>query len=103
MVEAWKTRRDEVMESAGSVVAAIEYNENFAGHAGSLSMDIVDKMVASALEKFDRHHGGFGAQPKFAHPSALDLLLDVAGRTGNEAARRGGHGDAREDGAGRGL
>jgi uncharacterized protein YyaL (SSP411 family) len=87
MVEAWKTRRDEVMESAGSVVAAIEYNENFAGHAGSLSMEIVDKMVASALEKFDRHHGGFGAQPKFAHPSALDLLLDVAGRTGNEAAR----------------
>jgi hypothetical protein len=87
MVEAWKTRRDEVMESAGSVVAAIEYNENFAGHVGSLSMDIVDKMVASALEKFDRHHGGFGAQPKFAHPPALDLLLDVAGRTGNEAAR----------------
>jgi uncharacterized protein YyaL (SSP411 family) len=87
MVEAWKTRRDEVMESAGSVVAAIEYNENFAGHAGRLSMEIVDKMVASALEKFDRHHGGFGAQPKFAHPSALDLLLDVAGRTGNEAAR----------------
>ena len=44
-------------------------------------------MVASALEKFDRHHGGFGSQPKFAHPSAIDLLLDVAGRTGNEAAR----------------
>ncbi len=53
----------------------------------SLSMEIVDKMVTSALEKFDRHHGGFGAQPKFAHPSAIDLLLDVAGRTGNEAAR----------------
>src|SRR5580700_6207802 len=87
MADAWKTRRDEVLESAGSVVAAIEYNENFAGHAGSLSMEIVDKMVSSALEKFDRHHGGFGAQPKFAHPSALDLLLDVAGRTGNEAAR----------------
>ena len=87
MVDAWKTRREEVLESAGSVVAAIEYNENFAGRAGSLSMSIVDKMVASALEKFDRHHGGFGSQPKFAHPSAIDLLLDVAGRTGNEAAR----------------
>jgi hypothetical protein len=68
MVDAWKTRREEVMESAGSVVEAIEYNENFAGRAGNLSMSIVDKMVASALEKFDRHHGGFGAQPKFAHP-----------------------------------
>jgi uncharacterized protein len=87
MVDAWKTRRDEVLESAGSVVAAIEHNENFAGHAGSLNMSIVDKMVASALEKFDRHHGGFGGQPKFAHPSAIDLLLDVSGRTGNEAAR----------------
>jgi uncharacterized protein YyaL (SSP411 family) len=87
MVDAWKTRRDEVLESAGSVVEAIEYNENFAGRAGSLSLDIVEKMVSSALEKFDRHHGGFGAQPKFAHPSAIDLLLDVAGRTGNESAR----------------
>jgi uncharacterized protein len=87
MVDAWKTRRDEVLESAGSVVAAIEHNENFAGRSDSLSMSIVDKMVASALEKFDRHHGGFGAQPKFAHPSAIDLLLDVSGRTGNEAAR----------------
>ena len=87
MVEAWKTRREEVLESADSVVAAIEYNENFAGRAGHLSMEIVDKMVASALEKFDRHHGGFGAQPKFGHPSAIDLLLDVAARTGNDAAR----------------
>ena len=87
MVDAWKTRRDEVLESAGSVVAAIEQNENFAGRSDSLSMSIVDKMVASALDKFDRHHGGFGAQPKFAHPSAIDLLLDVSGRTGNEAAR----------------
>ena len=87
MVDAWKTRREEVMESAGSVVEAIEYNESFAGRAGNLSMSIVDKMVVSALEKFDRHHGGFGSQPKFAHPSAIDLLLDVATRTGNEAAR----------------
>src|SRR5580704_5878115 len=50
-----------------SMVAAIEYNENFAGRGGHLSMQIVDNMVASALEKFDRHNGGFGAQPKFGH------------------------------------
>src|SRR6202451_45345 len=50
-------------------------------------MEIVDQMVASALDKFDRHHGGFGSQPKVAHPSAIDLLLDVASRTGNQAAR----------------
>src|SRR6202035_2668829 len=61
MADAWKTRRDEVVESAASVGEAIEYNENFAGRGDSLSMDIVGKMVASALEKFDRHHGGFGS------------------------------------------
>src|ERR1700749_4152474 len=33
MAEVWKTQRAEVMESAGSVVAAIEYNEAFAGHS----------------------------------------------------------------------
>ncbi len=87
MVDAWKNRRDEVMESAGSVIEAIEYNETFAGRAGSLSMDIVTQMVASALEKFDRHHGGFGAQPKFAHPSAIDLLLDVAVRTEHSGSK----------------
>jgi uncharacterized protein len=87
MVEAWMTRREEVVESAGTVVEAIEYNESYAGRAGSLSLSIVDKMVASALGKFDRHHGGFGSQPKFAHPSAIDLLLDVAARTGNEPAK----------------
>jgi len=63
MVDAWKTRREEVMESAGTVVEAIEYNENFAGRAGNLSMSIVDKMVASALEKFDRQMGALVRSP----------------------------------------
>jgi uncharacterized protein len=88
MANAWNTRRDEVVESAASVVAAIEYNETFAGRGGSLNLGIVDKMVASAVGQFDRHHGGFGSQPKFPHPAAIDLLLDVAARTGNEMARQ---------------
>ncbi len=87
LADAWKNRRDEVVESAASVFAAIEYNEGFAGRGGSLSIGIIDKMVASAINQFDRRHGGFGSQPKFPHPAAIDLLLDVAVRTGNQAAR----------------
>ncbi len=87
MADAWKTRRAEVIESASSIIEAIEYNESFAGRSGALSLDLVDKMAASAVSQFDRRHGGFGSQPKFPHPSALDLLLDVAVRTGNQAAR----------------
>ncbi|HEV2274523.1 MAG TPA: thioredoxin domain-containing protein [Acidobacteriaceae bacterium] len=88
MADAWKTRRAEVVESAASVIEAIEYNESFAGRSGALSLGVVDKMVASALGQFDSRYGGFGTQPKFPHPAALDLLLDVAGRTGSETARQ---------------
>jgi uncharacterized protein len=87
MADVWKTRRLEALESAASVYAAIEHGENFAGRSGSLSLGIVDKLVESAVSQFDPRHGGFGTQPKFPHPSALDLLIDVAARTGNEAAR----------------
>jgi hypothetical protein len=87
MAEAWKTRRTEALESADSIVAAIEHGETFAGRAGSLSLEIADKLVESALKSFDPRHGGFGTQPKFPHPAAIDLLIDVAARTGNEAAR----------------
>jgi uncharacterized protein len=88
MAEVWKNKRTEALESAASVIAAIEHGENFAGRAGSLSLGIVDNLVESALKQFDPRYGGFGSQPKFPHPSAIDLLIDVAGRTGNEAARK---------------
>ena len=87
MAEAWKSRRNEALESANSIVAAIEHGETFSGRGGSLSLEIVDKLVESAIKQFDPRHGGFGTQPKFPHPAAIDLLIDVAARTGNEAAR----------------
>ena len=87
MAEVWKNRRNEALETASSVVSAIEHGETFAGRSGSLSLGIVDKLVESAIKQFDPRHGGFGTQPKFPHPSAIDLLIDIAARTGNEAAR----------------
>ena len=88
MSDAWKSRRSEALESAASVIAAIEHGENFAGRSGTLSLSIVDKLVESAIRQFDPRNGGFGSQPKFPHPAAVDLLIDVASRTGNEAARQ---------------
>ncbi len=87
MADVWKTKREDALESADSVFAAIEHGEAFGGRAGSLSLEIVDKIVESTVKQFDPRHGGFGSQPKFPHPAAIDLLIDVAARTGNEAAR----------------
>ncbi len=86
MADAWRTRREEVLESATSVMAAVEQNENFSGHGQSLSFALTEKIVASILKQYDPRNGGFGSQPKFPHPAALDLLLDVAARAGNPEA-----------------
>ena len=87
LADVWKTKRGDALETAGSVLAAIEHGESFSGRSSSLSLELADKLVASAMNQFDRRNGGFGTQPKFPHPAALDMLIDVAARTGNEDAK----------------
>src|ERR1019366_3638508 len=86
MANVWRERRDEALESAASVMAAIEHNESFSGRGGELSLALVDKIAGSVLSQFDARHGGFGSQPKFPHPAALDLLLELAMNRDNEQA-----------------
>jgi uncharacterized protein YyaL (SSP411 family) len=80
MAESFIKRRDEVNDSAGSVMAAIEHNESFSGRAGNPGPELVAKLVASVLKQFDARSGGFGSQPKFPHSGAIDLLLDASSR-----------------------
>ena len=87
MAQVWRERRDEALESAASVMSAIEHNESFSGGGGELTLGLVDKIAESALKMFDPHNGGFGSQPKFPHPASLDLLLHLAVNRGNERAR----------------
>jgi len=87
MAQVWRERREEALESAASVMAAIEHNESFSGRGGELNLALVDKIAGSALSQFDPRNGGFGSQPKFPHPAALDLLLEVAMNRDNAQAR----------------
>jgi hypothetical protein len=87
MAQVWRERRDEALETASSVMAAIEHNESFSGRGAELSLALVDRIAGSALAKFDPRNGGFGSQPKFPHPSVLDLLLEVAMSRDNDQAR----------------
>ena len=87
MAQVWRERREEALESATSVMAAVEHNESFSGRGGELTLALVDKIAGSALSQFDPKNGGFGSQPKFPHPAALDLLLELAMHRDNEAAR----------------
>ncbi|HEX4319626.1 MAG TPA: thioredoxin domain-containing protein [Acidobacteriaceae bacterium] len=87
MAQVWRERREEALDSAASVMAAVEQNENFSGRGGDLNLSLIDKIAESILKQFDSRNGGFGSQPKFPHPGAIDLLIETATRTGNEKAR----------------
>jgi uncharacterized protein YyaL (SSP411 family) len=86
MADAYENRREEVEDSAASVIAAIEHNESFSGRAGEPGRALLEKILASSVKQFDERNGGFRSQPKFPHPVALDLLIDAAGR-GDAAAK----------------
>ncbi len=86
MAQVWRERRDEAIKTAGSVMAAIEHNEGFSGR-GEISPALVEKIAGSVLSRFDARFGGFGSQPKFPYPAALDLLLEMAMSRDNEQAR----------------
>jgi uncharacterized protein len=95
MAQVWQERREEALETARKVMGAISRTagDGQGSSNGHLSLALVDAIVGSALSKFDPVHGGFGSQPKFPQPAALDLLLQVAksrenGRKGNEQALR---------------
>ena len=75
LAQAFREKNAEVLESAESVMGAIDQAEGFAGKSASLRPNLIDSMVVSALKLYDAEHGGFGSAPKFPHPSAMDLLM----------------------------
>jgi uncharacterized protein YyaL (SSP411 family) len=76
MASAFAERRQEVVETAISVMNAIEHNESFSAFGKDPGASLVDALLASVLGQFDPRNGGFGSQPKFPHAGAIDLLLD---------------------------
>jgi hypothetical protein len=85
MANAFHERREEVEESAGSIITMIEHNESFSGRSGEPGAPLLDKLIDSAIRQFDARNGGFGSQPKFPHPAAIDMLIDAATRGGSQA------------------
>ncbi len=83
VVRAFRERQKDIEESAASVVRAMTQAETFAGRAGRISPQIVEQIMASAVQTFDPVNGGFGSAPKFPHASAVDLILDFYARSGD--------------------
>ncbi len=84
LVEAWRERRAEVLESAGSITAYL--NEATLADPGVLNESTLNKAAADLLAHADKRNGGFGGAPKFPPTMALEFLNRHAARTGNTEA-----------------
>src|SRR5437660_4354969 len=87
IANAFQQKREEVAEQAGMVESAISQAESLTGPSAKFNPGVVDAIVKSGLDMFDRDHGGFGQAPKFPHPAALDLLIEQYSRSRDDRLR----------------
>jgi uncharacterized protein len=77
---AFRDRRDEIEESAGTVFSALS-RSLAAGPAPDLPGSQAARAASEALLSwFDDEEGGFGRGPKFPQPALLEFLLNEDGR-----------------------
>ena len=76
--EAFRSKRAEIDGSAAALEEAVRQSESFVNARGPFDVGIVQAMAESIVRNYDSRNGGFGHAPKFPHPAALDLLLELA-------------------------
>jgi uncharacterized protein YyaL (SSP411 family) len=80
--EAWRAKRKDIEAQNREVLAAL--SQPTIPHAeAQLDAGPLDALRTLLIGSVDRRHGGFGAAPKFPHPTDLTFLL---GRTDDAAA-----------------
>ena len=76
--EAWRDRRDDLLQSAGQLHEAIAQSTAI-GTRGEMPVppQLLRTAVDNLREQFDARFGGFGRAPKFPQAMTLTFLLDV--------------------------
>lgn len=85
IADAWKNRRDELVDSAGKLG---DFLASSAGPTGKeeLSAEMLEGGFNYLRDTFDARYGGFGRAPKFPQATNLSFLLYYWQRTGDEQA-----------------
>ena len=82
--EAWQERREEVVESAGSIASTLAQHRD-AEPAATIDVTVADEAARVLVARgWDRERGGFGGAPKFPQAMTIEWLLLRHVRTGNE-------------------
>jgi uncharacterized protein YyaL (SSP411 family) len=75
--DAWRGRRDDLLEQAGKLTNVLERTGNLGAGAGgpAPSPEILTRAYDAARAQYDPQFGGFGPAPKFPQAMTLDFLL----------------------------
>jgi uncharacterized protein len=84
LVDAWRTKRDQIDGIGRRVVEQLGAQQQSA--PGALDTAILDRAAALLKAEFDPVDAGFGSAPKFPPSMVLDFLLRHHRRTGSEDA-----------------
>src|SRR5581483_4631914 len=84
VAEAWRDRRQDLLDQAGTLVEAISARGSLPG-AGetptSSGRTVLDGAYQSLRALHDPNWGGFGSAPKFPQPAMLEVLLRAHARS----------------------
>jgi uncharacterized protein YyaL (SSP411 family) len=86
LLEAWKTRRGEVVQSAEQITQQLREGGTVERAEGTLGPELIRNAAHYLGRTFDSRHGGFGQAPKFPHPMEIRLLLRAWKRFGDDHA-----------------
>ncbi|HEX6309502.1 MAG TPA: thioredoxin domain-containing protein [Longimicrobiales bacterium] len=84
--DAWRSRRDDVLQSAAGLREALEQSTLVRAPAATPDASLLDDAFRRLARGYDARHGGFGRAPKFPQAMTLELLLRYHLRTDNEQA-----------------
>jgi uncharacterized protein YyaL (SSP411 family) len=74
VLEAYRERPEQIQAQAQAISRVLSENLD-EGSPGALGPEIIDDALGQMIRIFDPANGGFGSQPKFPHPGAIELLL----------------------------
>ncbi len=86
VAEAYRTRKDEVVNSAQSLRQHLNQKTRGANGSDVVNISLMDQAVQGLRSRFDAREGGFGPAPKFPPSMTIEFLLRYYQRTGDSHA-----------------
>jgi uncharacterized protein YyaL (SSP411 family) len=83
VAEAWRERRDEVLEHAGRLTEAIDEQVMRPDVRSELTPQLLREAYDNVAAVYEPNYGGFGSAPKFPPAMTLEFLLRAYDRNGS--------------------